>query len=752
MKLIRRFLILGILLPLAGCGGGLAGLSAGANECTTGPTDVDRVEVYPSNPQVVPTGGRPFRMAAQAYNACGNPISGLKYVWTSSKPLSVTVNASTGDVRGGVAGGNAIITAAVLTTGNNKTLSATSNAPKGSTRVNFVVGTSVDRTAYTIEVYPPNPVVAQGKTLQLVAAAYNKTGVLLPDASLSWRSNQSSAATVSQSGLVRGVAPGSVRVVVQVSGPTANGATGQSIVAVRQENGGQAPPPVLRISPTNLVMVQDEVRNLSAALSNPENGQVLNATITWSVSAPDVITLTNPFGNDTARITANATGSVVVSASASYQGKVYQGPSVNVSVVNADPTVSSDWMSAASLPVKVERHGLAASGGFLFTTGGVAGTAGQAGPRELVMRARMQADGKLRDQYGAVGWDQSESGDVSTLFTQCTIDPACMEIFRDEPGLDPQFRRFTRYQVFGHAQVATDSHLYVVGGIDAQVDLGTTGSNNNLGAVGPQQTRYSDRTLIATLGTNGTISGWQDGPFLPEVNLTGGLTDVPGAFAPALVVYQNKWLYLLGGWGWSINPQGNYVGRNRDEIYRAEILADGTLGSWVPFGTLPEPLNKHAAAIVDDLLVISGGATGINEASPEAVTNKVWYARLSPLNGSLGVWNRGPSLPAPLEYHAMVNVPGDYRLVVIGGDNLNSASREAYYLSYNRLNGTFNPSWGRLPLLPDVGGRTAMAATAVKLINGTPVKRIFITGGGSLIAGSDFELIRNQSVYYIDLF
>ncbi|MBI5136021.1 MAG: Ig-like domain-containing protein [Nitrospirae bacterium] len=803
--LLRRLLILGTLLPLAACGDGFGNID-GLQACSVS-TDVAEVRVYPHDPVVVPSSA-PFQMTAQAYNACGDAVSGATFGWQSSDTLLATVD-NQGRLRSTSPStvGTVTVSASLSgITGQAKARSAPVAVAPGVSTVTFTGGTTSDRAVATVSVFPPQPIVAEGYRIQMTATAYNQSGQVIPEVPLSWASSHSNIASIlDQSGLISGVSAGIATITVAPMGAgTANSRVAVQLI-VRGVNGSSPPPPEVQMSATSATMIAGETRDLFARLKSLETGQVLPADVQWVASPAGLVTLdVDPLDSGRVTLTGVAEGRLNVTARATYLGQTYIGPAVLVTVLRYDPTVSSPWNEAKDLagkpimPDATAQHAMAAVGDHLFYTGGY----GNGGPKEQVARAHMatnQPDIFSSDPLFR-SWDRSDVSDAvnQTVLNPCTtgdqVDtwPACMAIWRlaDEPGatekagctdvsqlqpgapvacisrptitgLPNRHDYYVRYQVHGHAMVGTDTHLYVVGGIDAQIDTGITGvadiNGGSATANGNTLTRFSERTLIARVDpANGGVDGWVEGPPLPSVSLapSGGATmvDVPGAYRPAMVRYGN-WLYVLGGWGWA-ERNGQKVGRNREEIFRAEILPDGRLTGWSQMPLpLPSPRNKHAAAVVGNRLVISGGSAGADEFAADQVLDEVWYVTLNPATGDFAIdWMAGPPLPRALEFHAMVNIPGDDRLIVVGGDDMVSGNREVYYLGINPSTGGFG-DWGRLPLFPNnaVDGITAMAAVGVGSVGGLPAKRLYVSGGGELVAGSDFLLRRVGRVYYIDL-
>lgn len=748
VNLGRRLLTLGILLPLAACAGTTPG---GGGSCTQVSTEVAQVKVFPDQLDI--NAGESFQLATQAKNRCGYQVSGVQIAWSSSDSFVASVNA-TGMVSGR-AGGTVRITAAAVG-GPGGTRQAAGGGPLGSASVTVTGGAiPVPPVDFLITVLPPNPVVAAGEHLQMTAIAVDPRGVRVSGLSFVWISDRPDIASIdTNTGEVSAVVQGVAVITASVVGAAINPMASTTLVVLDQ-NGGPLPPPHIAVSPSGLVLAVGESRDVHATVTDSLTGAAVTTAITWVSSAAGTVTLA-PLSadHDAMRVTGAAPGSIQLHARATVDGVQVESSAIGVRVLASSPGVSSDWYQTQGLPYTggVYGHDMSAVGDRLFLTGGVTGNANSGGFREDVLRARIQSNGALQRADGSGGWDfappPADPNPAARVLAPCVDPPQCMSILREATGTIPQ--RVVRYQVARHAQVSTATHIYVVGGVDAQVDLGIDPTDP--GAVGPNLTRYSDRVLVGAVAADGTLA-WHEDDRLPTLTLADGATDTPGRTAAALVRYRD-WVYLLGGWNWVI--QGTqYVGRNRDEILRAAIdPATGNLGPWELVGRLPEPLNKHAAAVAGDWLIVSGGSTGLDETSPEAITDAVYIAQLDPATGDIlaGAWRQTRPLPRPLEYHRMVALPDDLRVVVLGGDdpNLHAASADAYLSEVDPVSGLLE-DWVFLPELPVSDGLTSLAATAVGEVGGAPAFRVFIAGGGVPIGGDVTDLLRKSGVYFIDL-
>ena len=188
----------GTALVTASVGGGIQGSAAITVTLTS--VDVAAVVITP-NRQSVGRGDR-ARLTARPLDAAGTELGGRDVAWQSSDPSIATVD-SRGFVTG-VALGSARITA------NSEGQSATATIT--------VTAASVA----SVRISPPGGSVTAGATLQLRAAARDRQGNALSDRQITWRSSNSAIATVSEDGLVRTLAEGSVRIIAQSEGSRAN--------------------------------------------------------------------------------------------------------------------------------------------------------------------------------------------------------------------------------------------------------------------------------------------------------------------------------------------------------------------------------------------------------------------------------------------------------------------------------------------------------------------------------------------------
>lgn len=210
------------------------------------------------NPLVV---GQTAQLSAVPQSADGQPLAGRPVLWATSEPSVASVS-STGLVTA-IAPGNATIT-------------ATSEGKSGSASV-----TVSPKPVSAVVVSPGQTSVIVGATVQLSAQVTDEQGNALPGRPISYSSNAPNIATVSGSGLVTGVSPGSATITA-----TSEGKTGTATVTVNP-----VPVATVTIAPADPnVVIGGQVQLTATARSG--NGQVLSGrAVSWTTGAPSIATV-----------------------------------------------------------------------------------------------------------------------------------------------------------------------------------------------------------------------------------------------------------------------------------------------------------------------------------------------------------------------------------------------------------------------------------------------------------------------------
>ena len=254
---------------------------SGSTRVTVTPVPVATVAIQP---KPVPTlvVGQTTPLSAVVTDANGAAVSGRVVTWSSSNTAVATVAVETGLVTA-VAPGTATIAAASEGKSDAVVVTVT-RAPVGS-----------------VAVLPATSSLVIGGTVPLGATVKDTRGVVVTDRVVTWTSSNDLVATVSRSGVVTGVAPGSATITA-----TSEGKTGTASVTVNA-----VPVATVSVQPGTANLVVGQTSVLLATVTDANGTVVTDRPITWSSSNPLVATVST-----TGVVTAVAPGSATVSASA----------------------------------------------------------------------------------------------------------------------------------------------------------------------------------------------------------------------------------------------------------------------------------------------------------------------------------------------------------------------------------------------------------------------------------------------------
>ena len=273
--------------------------------------------------------------------------------------------------------------------------------------------------------------------------------------------------------------------------------------------------------------------------------------------------------------------------------------------INSDGTLAA-WEAAGTYPRKLGGTSVAVAGEYAVLTGGQIMT--QPNMRGLervpdVYTARIDAEGKLgpwkattpmpapRFHHPAlhhngwiyvVGGQGQKEAEAGIFAARLSGDGSVAEWVQARPL--PRARSH-------HAAFIEGNHLYVTGGLD--------------GAVGGHGAHFTD-VIRASIAEDGTIGEWQIVSRAPHSYSTGA------AFAHA------GHLWMIGG----VEDGNRFV----DNIWTAEIRADGRIGGWteVKPGLPVARGHVHNTPILNGRLYTAGGRlTPTNPAEPWVVNGAV---------------------------------------------------------------------------------------------------------------------------------
>jgi uncharacterized protein YjdB len=248
---------------------------------------VATVTVTPSPATV--EAGKTTQLTATTKDLLGGTLTGRAVTWSSSNTGVATVS-QTGLVTG-VAAGTTVIT-------------ATSEGKSGTSDV-----TVTQAPVATVTLAPPTATVFVAFTQQLTPTLKDAGGHVLTGRTVTYQSSNTNVATVSSSGLVTGVAPGSATITA-----TSEGKSGTSTITVTN-----APVSTVTVTPNPSSVNVGLTTTLTATLKDANSNTLTGRSVTWQSSNTNIATVNasgvvTGVGVGTATITATSEGKSGTSA------------------------------------------------------------------------------------------------------------------------------------------------------------------------------------------------------------------------------------------------------------------------------------------------------------------------------------------------------------------------------------------------------------------------------------------------------
>jgi alpha-tubulin suppressor-like RCC1 family protein/uncharacterized protein YjdB len=224
--------------------------------------------------------GETVQLTAVAHDAKGAEVIGQAVTWATSAPSVASV--SKDGLVTGIAPGAATITATILGT-------------MGSAALNVA-----ELTVASVSVSGGGS-IALGQTVQLTATANDASGREIRGRTISWATDDGAVATVSSSGLVTGIAPGSANITATIGGKTGKAAVSIAQISVAS---------ITLESPT-IAMAVRQTATIKASASDASGNPIGANFISWSTSDSAVIAVRKD-----GSLEALTPGNVTVTASA----------------------------------------------------------------------------------------------------------------------------------------------------------------------------------------------------------------------------------------------------------------------------------------------------------------------------------------------------------------------------------------------------------------------------------------------------
>ena len=287
----------------------VAGVACGKDGLDPSHGAVTSVEVAPATATVAV--GATVTLTASALDASGNVVTGRKVVWAVADSNLATVSPT------GVVTGRRVGTVPVAASVEGKSAVA-------QIRVAPVA-------AVAVRVSPSSRDLTVGQTAQLKAEPLDAQGAVLSGRAVAWSSSRPGVATVSQTGVVTALSPGSA-----IIKATAEGKSGVAGVTVTP-----AAVASVAVTPTAATLVVGQTVQVEAQPRDASGRPLAGRAVAWSTNRPNVATVTS-----TGVVAAVSPGTATVTASS-------EGRSGAATIVVEAPSVDRVEVTPASTTVKV---------------------------------------------------------------------------------------------------------------------------------------------------------------------------------------------------------------------------------------------------------------------------------------------------------------------------------------------------------------------------------------------------------------
>src|SRR5665213_1128105 len=252
---------------------------------TVSAAPVATVSVLPAAATLV-VGGTTL-LKAVTYDANQTELTGRSIVWASSATQVASVDA-TGNVIG-VAAGTAKITA----------------TSEGQTGTSTITVTVIPIAA--ISIAPSSATLTVGQSASLTAIATDANSNVLGGRPITWKSADSTIATVSTHGLATAIAPGSTTI-----SATAEDKSGTATITV-----SNVPVASITVTPTSASLLVGGTATLTAVTKDAGGNVLAGRTVTWTSSVPSIASVSATGAS--AIVTGVAAGNATITATSEGQ-------------------------------------------------------------------------------------------------------------------------------------------------------------------------------------------------------------------------------------------------------------------------------------------------------------------------------------------------------------------------------------------------------------------------------------------------
>jgi uncharacterized protein YjdB len=272
---------------------------------TVSPPAVASVSVSPATASLLV--GATVQLSATTRDANNNVLTGRAVTWSSSNTGISTVSAS------------GLVTAVAAGTA---TITATSETKTGTSAITVSAPASVPVASVTVS--PSTASLLVGSTAQLSATTRDANNNILTGRIVTWSSSNTGISTVSTSGLVTAVAPGTATITA-----TSETKTGTSAITV-----SATPVASVTVSPATASVQVGGTVQFSAVTRDANNNVLTGRSITWNSNTPSFATV-----SASGLATAVTAGTVQITATS--EGKTGTA-SLTVQAQTQPPPVSNE--------------------------------------------------------------------------------------------------------------------------------------------------------------------------------------------------------------------------------------------------------------------------------------------------------------------------------------------------------------------------------------------------------------------------
>ena len=407
--------------------------------------------------------------------------------------------------------------------------------------------------------------------------------------------------------------------------------------------------------------------------------------------------------------TTNLPNSIYSAASVVYGGYIYvvggvisgaSSSAIYYASYNNSGTVNSWTTSSVSLPVATQQSTASAYGGYLYLLGGNTGSS-----TANVYYAQINSSGSL----GSFTLNSNSLPAASTqgcsfvsngfLYYLGSYTKNVYYATLQNNGSVGSWSSTSQLanNLGGPGAVAYNGYAYAIGGWDftnyyantyySQINNGGTGQTNGWNTSG--NLMPTTQTGVSVSVYNGKIYVFRNNVYYATLNTDGSIgawsftTNLPfNDFGPSSFIY-NGFAYVMGGYINTSNAycasgaSGNYT---CNDVLRAPVNSNGTLGSWTLLSATPMPVAVLTFGLQQwNGYVYMFGGLNINNSGVYASQNGSYYAKINS-DGSLGSWTATSNLVSANANFASTVYNG--YIYMIGGA-YNSNSSKSYYAKIN---------------------------------------------------------------------